>query len=249
MVVLLIVVGSLAWGLGLIIVRPVDRLARAAQRVASGDLEVAVQASGRGELSQLTTVFNDMVGRLREGREELERLSVTDPLTGVANRRLLEGELEREVRRSDRHGHQFAVLMLDVDRFKTFNDSYGHPAGDAVLKRLANILKESVRDVDTVARYGGEEFTVILPEAPAAEAARVGERIRSRVEAARFSPADGVAETGVTVSIGYAIFPEHAKTTSAILGAADEALYQSKAAGRNRVTGSDKTASRKKAGS
>ena len=73
-----------------------------------------------------------------------------------------------------------------------------------MLKRLANILKESVRDVDTVARYGGEEFTVILPEAPAAEAARVGERIRSRVEAARFSPADGVAETGVTVSIGLA---------------------------------------------
>lgn len=248
-VVLLVVVGSLAYGLGLLIVRPVDRLAHAANRVASGDLEVSVQASGRGELSQLTTVFNDMVGRLREGRSELERLSVTDPLTGIANRRLLEAELEREVRRADRHGHVFSVLMLDVDRFKTFNDSYGHPAGDAVLKRLANILRESVRDVDTVARYGGEEFTVILPEAPAAEAARVAERIRARVEGDKFPPAEGLPNVGVTVSIGYAVFPEHAKTSGAILETADEALYLSKETGRNRVTGAGKPVERKKAGS
>jgi len=237
--VLLLVVGSLAHGLGLLIVLPLERLSRAANRVAGGDLGVDVPASGGGELSQLAGVFNDMVRRLREGRAELERLSVTDELTGLANRRRLTTELEREVLRSDRHGHAFAVLMLDVDRFKHFNDTYGHPAGDAVLERLAHILRDSARDVDTVARYGGEEFLVILPETTAAGAALVAERIRTRTERDRFTPDAGTAETSVTVSIGYAVFPEHARTPEAMIEAADQALYRSKAGGRNRVTAAE----------
>ena len=233
---LLLAVGSLAYGLGLLIVRPLERLSTAAKRVAGGDLEVDVPAAGGGELSTLAGVFNDMVRRLREGRSELERLSVTDELTGLSNRRRLMAELDREVRRSDRHGHPFTVLMLDVDRFKIFNDAFGHPAGDAVLKRLAKTLRDSTRDVDTVARYGGEEFMVILPETPAAEASRVAERIRSRTEADKFRPGDGIVELSITVSIGYAIFPDHAKAPETLIEAADQALYRSKAAGRNKVT-------------
>ena len=247
-VVLLTVVGSLAYALGLLIVQPLNRLTLAANRVAAGDLDVGVPASGSGELSQLTVVFNDMVRRLREGRGELERLSVTDELTGLANRRRLTAELEREQRRSNRHGHPFALLMLDVDHFKRFNDTWGHQAGDAVLARLADNLRSCVRDVDTVARYGGEEFVVLLPETPAAEAARVAERIRVAAEKDRFTPEGGSEELNVTVSIGYAVFPDHGKTPDTLVEAADQALYRSKKGGRNRVSAAEVAGARAKTG-
>lgn len=235
-VVLLLVVGSLAYALGLLIVLPLERLSSAAKLVASGDLEVDVPTEGDGEVSQLASVFNDMVRRLREDREQLERLSVTDELTGLANRRHLTAELERELQRSDRHKRSFAVLMLDVDRFKHFNDTYGHPAGDAVLKRLAVLLRTSARDVDTVARYGGEEFLVILPETAAQGAELIAERIRSAAEQDRFIPHAESTEMSVTVSIGYSVFPGHARTPEAMIEAADQALYRSKQGGRNRVS-------------
>ncbi|MCE9602744.1 MAG: diguanylate cyclase [Gemmatimonadetes bacterium] len=234
--VLLLVVGSLGYLLGLLIVLPLERLARAADQVAGGDLDVNVPVSGSGEVSQLTGVFNDMVRRLRDGRAELERLSVTDDLTGLANRRQLDDELAREVQRSERHAHPFAVLMLDVDKFKVFNDTHGHPAGDAVLEQLARILRESAREVDTAARYGGEEFFLILPETSVAGAAHIAERIRASTEAHPFAIDGGAAEVKVTVSIGYAIFPDHGRTPDALIEAADQALYRSKQGGRNRAT-------------
>jgi diguanylate cyclase (GGDEF)-like protein len=236
LVVLLGVVGGLAYGLGLLIVHPLDRLSVAARRVAGGDLDVDVPVSGGGELSHLTGVFNDMVRRLRESRDELERLSVTDELTGLTNRRGMTTELERELLRSHRHEHPCAILMLDVDRFKHFNDTYGHPAGDAALRRLAGTLRECVRDVDTAARYGGEEFLVILPETGPEEARQVAERIRERTESDGFAPEPGAAPIHITVSLGFAGYPEHADTPDTLVAAADEALYRSKEAGRNRVT-------------
>jgi diguanylate cyclase (GGDEF)-like protein len=233
--VLLLVVFALAYGLGLLIVLPLERLSHAAARVAGGDLEVDVPASSGGEVGALATVFNDMVRRLRHGRAELERLSVTDELTGLANRRRLTAELEREALRSERNGRTFAVLMLDVDRFKVFNDTYGHPAGDAVLKRLARVLRDNAREMDTVARYGGEEFLLILPETDAATAAIVAERIRASAERDRFAPDGSGTEVNVTLSIGYALFPMHANTHATLIEAADKALYRSKQAGRNQV--------------
>jgi diguanylate cyclase (GGDEF)-like protein len=235
--VLLLAVGSLAYALGLLIVLPLERLARAAKQVAGGELEVEVPASGRGEISQLTGVFNDMVRGLREGRAKLERLSVTDDLTGLANRRYLTAELEREVQRSERHAHTFAVLMLDVDHFKVFNDTHGHPAGDAVLQQLATLLRKSARAVDTVARYGGEEFLLILPETPAAEAAKMATRICKAAAAQQFVVDTEGTAVSVTISVGYALFPADGKSSEALVEAADQALYKSKAAGRNRVTG------------
>ena len=238
--VLLVVVGSLAYALGNLIVRPLGRLSRAATRVAGGDLEVWVPSIGGGELSQLTDVFNDMVRRLREGREELERLSVTDPLTGLANRRRLMAELEREVLRSGRLERPCAVMMLDVDHFKHFNDTYGHPAGDEVLRRLADVLRRTVREVDTPARYGGEEFMVILPETPHAQAAAIAERIRARVADERFAPAGDGEQAGVTISIGLAGFPGDGTSPEALIEAADDALYRAKEGGRNRVVAARK---------
>jgi len=233
--VLLAVVGSLAYALGLLIVQPIGRLSSAARRVAGGDLAVVVPTVGSGELAQLTGRFNDMVRLLREGRAELERLSVTDPLTGLANRRHMTEELEREVRRSGRLGRLFTVLMLDVDHFKNFNDTYGHPAGDELLKRLARSLQDVVREVDTAARYGGEEFLVILAETPAAAAGQVAERIRGRVSEDRFTPEGRSAAVGVTVSIGIAEFPADGASPEALISAADKALYRAKEGGRNRV--------------
>jgi len=246
--VLLAVVGSLAYALGLLIVRPIERLSGAARRVAGGDLEVQVPILGSGELSQLTHMFNDMVRLLREGRAELERLSVTDPLTGLANRRRLMAELEREVRRSSRLGRRFAVAMLDVDHFKNFNDTFGHPAGDELLKRLAKALQDLVRDVDTAARYGGEEFLVILAEARAGEAERVAERIRVRLSEEQFEPQGGAAAVGATVSIGLAEFPADGTSPEALIAAADQALYRAKEGGRNRVIVASAVGTDRKAG-
>ena len=235
---LLLGVGSLAYGLGLLVVLPLERLSRAADQVAGGDLDVEVPVSGGGEVSQLTTVFNDMVRRLREGRTALERLSVTDELTGLANRRHLDTELARELERHRRHKRTFAVLMLDVDKFKVLNDTHGHPAGDAVLRQLAKLLGDCTRRGDTVARFGGEEFMLILPETPAAGALHLAENIRASVEEHPFVIERGNA-LRATVSIGLARFPDHGDSAEALIAAADGALYRSKQSGRNRITSAD----------
>jgi diguanylate cyclase (GGDEF)-like protein len=119
--------------------------------------------------------------------------------------------------------------MIDVDLFKTYNDAFGHPAGDVVLQKVAEILRESTRDVDCVSRYGGEEFCVVLPETPGDAAGQIAERIRSRVAAETFSGRK------VTVSIGVAAFPANGDTPETVVTAADTALYAAKAQGRNRV--------------
>jgi diguanylate cyclase (GGDEF)-like protein len=175
-------------------------------------------------------VFNNMVARLRESRQALERLSATDPLTGLFNRRWMMEALENEVRRSRRLKHSFAVIMADVDHFKRFNDAHGHPAGDAVLKRVAEILRESTRDVDVVARYGGEEFFVLMPETEGEGAADVADRVRERLAAERL-PGGG----SVTLSFGVAEFPAHGDVGETLIGIADAALYQAKREGRDRV--------------
>lgn len=234
--VLLVVVGSLAYWLGLLVVLPLERLALAANQVAGGDLDVEVPASGSGEVSGLTVVFNDMVRQLRKGRAELERLSVTDELTGLANRRQLDAEFQREADRHRRHKRSFAVLMLDIDRFKVLNDTHGHQAGDDVLRQFADILRENARTGDTVARFGGEEFLLILPESTMEGSQKLAERIRAATEAHRFTIDGNGTTVPVTVSIGLARFPENAKTPETLIEAADQALYRSKAEGRNRVT-------------
>jgi diguanylate cyclase (GGDEF)-like protein len=241
--VLLLAAAMVAYALGIFIVRPLDRLTHGVAEVAAGDLQVDLPAGGGAEVGYLTTVFNHMVARLREGRreldaintmlkmknEELERLSVTDGLTGLANHRLLIHRLIQEGMRADTTGGQFAVLMADVDHFKQYNDEFGHPAGDDVLKRVADLLRESVRDIDCVARYGGEEFAVVLPEMNADDACEVAQQIGHRVATQHFPG------RAVTLSIGVAGFPQDADLPHAVIAAADRALYQAKREGRNRT--------------
>jgi len=226
---LLLGVGLLAYFLGMVIIRPLDRLTKGAAEVAGGDLAVDLPVVGGGEVADLTKVFNHMVDRLRQGREELERLSVTDGLTGLFNRRHLIEHLASEVSRSRRNHHSFAVLMMDVDHFKTYNDTHGHLAGDEVLVRVSRILKESIRDIDFPTRYGGEEFLVLLPETSIERAVEVAERIRTRLASETF------AGGRITLSAGVASFPEFGETAEAVIMCADVALYEAKREGRDRV--------------
>jgi diguanylate cyclase (GGDEF)-like protein len=175
--------------------------------------------------------------------DTVRELSIIDGLTRVFVRRHFMERFEEELRRSIRHGFELAVLMLDVDNFKRYNDGYGHLVGDVTLREVAQIIREGLRRVDIVARYGGEEFAVVLPEIDKRGAAEVAERIRSAVAKKMFRVYD--EETRVTVSIGVAGFPEdfRAADTRAfradfitdLLKMADEALYRAKEEGRNRV--------------
>jgi diguanylate cyclase (GGDEF)-like protein len=228
---LLAVVGLLAYVLGLVIARPLGRLTTAAAKVAAGDLLVELPGGGVGEVGYLTRVFNTLVARLREreSQAELERLSVTDALTGLYNRRHLMGTLATEVQRSRRLRRPFSVLLADVDHFKQYNDTHGHPAGDAALARIADILRKTTRGVDCVARYGGEEFFVMLLETTVGTAAIVAERIRARVAIEEF------AGGRITISIGVAECPSHGDTPESLIESADVAMYEAKDRGRDRV--------------
>ena len=164
--------------------------------------------------------------------EEAQRLSLTDPLTGLWNYRYLRESLRREVERASRFGRMLAVLVLDLDHFKEVNDTYGHAAGDAVLGEFARRIRIGLREVDVAFRQGGEEFVVLLPETDAYGGAIVAERLGAAVRDLPVS-VDGRGEIPVTVSIGVAVFPEHGETVQEVLAAADDALYAAKAAGRD----------------
>lgn len=242
---LILGIGLTAYLLGLTIVPPLDRLSTAATRVAAGDLDVTLPIVGHGELGHMTQVFNDMVMRLRQGREELgaanlalseknqelQKLSVTDGLTGLYNRRHLIEALTSEAARARRLRHTFSLVMIDIDHFKHYNDTYGHVAGDRLLSRIATVFKDSIRNIDYAARYGGEEFMLVLHEVGPEGAMQAAERLRARVASERF----GDAQVQITVSIGVAAFPEHGDAPEALITAADAALYEAKKGGRNRV--------------
>jgi diguanylate cyclase (GGDEF)-like protein len=177
--------------------------------------------------------------RLRSRSYEFERLSFTDPLTGLFNRRYLENRLQQEVSRARRDRSWLSCLMLDVDHFKAVNDRYGHPAGDAVLQGVARALQAGVRNFDTVTRYGGEEFAVILPGADLEGACVAAEGLRQAVGGLRIG-VDGVPNSvAVTISVGVASFHGAAVGEPALVERSDAALLEAKRAGRNRVVGVD----------
>jgi diguanylate cyclase (GGDEF)-like protein len=161
--------------------------------------------------------------------EDVQRMAETDPLTGLANRRTFDRVLERELSRARRGGGHLSLVMIDLDHFKAFNDAHGHQAGDELLRRVGRALLRSARLYDTVARYGGEEFAVILPATSWEDSASAATRLQ--VAVSRVS-----SPSPVTASAGVATFPTGASGAATLIKAADEALYRSKRAGRNRVT-------------
>ncbi len=164
-----------------------------------------------------------------------ERYALTDSLTSLHNRRHLEKYLPEEIMRSARYKRPFSLALIDIDNFKAFNDNYGHPAGDKLLKNLACIMQSSVRKTDMVARYGGEEFIIVFPELDKTTAIKVAEKIRLAVASHALSMPDLEPYPSVSISIGLAVFPEDGNTVDDIVKKADIMLYKAKNEGKNRV--------------
>jgi two-component system, cell cycle response regulator len=208
------------------------------QTAASRRAEDLRRASEAGALGYITdpTDLDLMLARTRTLLEfkayldVCEEAAFTDHLTGLANRRRFERQLEREVGRVLRFGHPFSLLMIDIDNFKNLNDTFGHDAGDDAIRRIGRVLREGTRGIDLAARIGGEEFAVLLVETSQNSGAEVAERLRVTIKALT-TPSGGT----ITASFGVAECPTDAQTVSGILKAADVALYEAKRNGRDRV--------------
>jgi two-component system cell cycle response regulator len=174
--------------------------------------------------------------RLRNMVSSAVELAITDPLTGLYNRRYLDAHLRSAVARAEATSKPVCVLVFDIDHFKEVNDTYGHDAGDDVLREFAERLRRGVRNIDLVSRYGGEEFLLVMPETDAEFAGAVAERLRSDVEKVAFKTRSGTFP--VTVSIGIAEWQGASDTAEALMKRADTALYSAKRSGRNRVVAS-----------
>jgi len=166
--------------------------------------------------------------------DKLEQLAITDGLTTLYNLRHFYKQLEVEIGRCSRYGHSLSLLLLDIDNFKMYNDSYGHLEGDKVLVRISQIIKSCLRTMDSAYRYGGEEFTVILPETKGKKAKNVANRIKRAVELERFLPEPDKVVT-ITISIGLTEYFKN-EQLSKVIKRADQAMYNSKAQGRNRIS-------------
>jgi two-component system cell cycle response regulator len=196
------------------------------------ELEARVRAMLR--IKRLQDELDRTIRELEVANKRLKKLSITDGLTELFNHRHVHELLHEEFERSRRSEEPLAVVMIDLDRFKAVNDTYGHPTGDVVLYETARILKETAREIDMVGRYGGEEFIAILPNTDEEEAARFAERVRTAVEAHLYR--DEQNELHMTCSSGVASFPaEGVAAPEELLKNADEALYVAKESGRNRV--------------
>lgn len=195
-------------------------------------------------VEQRTAALRNANAALEEANAHLRELTLRDGLTGLYNHRYFQERLQAEVARSRRHNHQVGLLFIDIDYFKRYNDTHGHPAGDHLLKKVARLLTVDVRaeDViarlrasDVVARYGGEEFAIILPETHLGGAKSIAERIHKAVREHDFPGRETQPFGTITVSIGVAAFPDSAPDAAALLDAADRAMYRAKENGRDRV--------------
>ncbi|MFV0297904.1 MAG: diguanylate cyclase [Hyphomicrobiaceae bacterium] len=218
--------------IGRVISASVDRLVDGAARFAGGDRDHRIEIQVPPELSRVASEFNTMIGRIHETESVLANMAHVDTLTGVPNRRSFNNAFAEEASRASRSGEVFSILALDLDHFKSINDTHGHAGGDEVLRVVANTMTANVRPYDRVFRVGGEEFVVILPNTVISEAQRVAERLRSALEGADI--ALGGTKVTVTASIGIAAAAPNCKQAE-VMKEADAALYEAKSSGRNRV--------------
>ncbi|HXE58061.1 MAG TPA: diguanylate cyclase [Gemmatimonadales bacterium] len=212
-----------------------------------GDHEVDVQAMKEGAADYLIKGRVDAPLLERSVRYAIERartlaalreLAIRDELTGLYNRREMCRLLKEEVARCWRYAEPMALVMIDIDHFKAVNDTFGHQAGDEVLRWIARLLRQNLRSVDQPARYGGEELAVILPEMTDPHALEMAERLRQVVAAEPFrfvTPAGGPVEIPITISLGVAYLPDDADSDDGLIAAADAALYEAKRRGRNQA--------------
>lgn len=216
------------------VTRPVGALRRGVARFAAGELSYRIDVQRDDELGELASAFNTMAAALEKSQTELTELATLDGLTGLYNHRTFYVLLRGELARAQRFNRPVSLLLLDIDHFKSVNDTHGHQAGDAILRELAQLLTRESREIDRISRYGGEEITVILPETDVDAAVVIAERLRARVEAHAFTTGSG-ATLRLTVSVGVASWPLHASNIQGLVAEADTAMYAAKQAGRNRV--------------
>jgi diguanylate cyclase (GGDEF)-like protein len=215
------------------VLAPLDELRTAAEVYAEGRLGHRIPVHARDEIGHVAETFNLMAETLAHDRDILQTLASRDQLTGLFNVREFHHRFDQEIDRSQRFGHMLSLLMLDVDHFKSINDRYGHPAGDAVLKQIAERIQASLRPSDLAARYGGEEFVIMLPETAADGAQALADRLCAHIRATPVVINDSLRET-VTVSMGLAVYPVDTDAADRLVAAADQALYAAKTAGRDR---------------
>lgn len=194
------------------------------------------------EKVQMLREKGDMVAHLKKTTEALESLNqqlqeiaIRDGMTGLFNHKHFRDCLEREIQRSQRHGHMLSLVFMDVDRFKNYNDTHGHLQGDKLLRILSTILRDGSRSTSILARYGGEEFVLLLPETDKSGATVCAENIRRAVETHPFEGRECQPGGRVTLSLGVATFPADGADGNLVIAAADDALYKAKREGRNRV--------------
>lgn len=227
----------LLWLLNRLLFRPMDVMVARMENCTGSNIDVTLDEGGIKEIHRATRAFNTLASRVRDSLRVLQQLSAVDGLTGIANRRHFDAQLEREWQRALRNGTPLALVLMDIDYFKEYNDRNGHPAGDQCLKQVAGILRDVTRaPTDLMARYGGEEFVSLLPETDEAGAGAVAQRVMEQVENLQIRhPASQVADH-ITLSIGICSMRVEAGMDSApLVAAADAALYRAKRRGRNRI--------------
>jgi two-component system, sensor histidine kinase LadS len=211
------------------VVKPIEQISAAARRISARDLTARAPVKGDEEIAALGEAINHMA-------DELKSHARTDELTGLPNFRAFSESIDAALLRADRYPERIGILVLDLDRFKKYNDTFGHAAGNEALRRVAATIAGTVRNVDYAARYGGEEFAVILPDADAASAFEAVNRFRQIVADTLFDmPAIGKT-LRMTVSIGVALCPVDGDTEAQLIARSDAALYHAKKTGKDRVS-------------
>ena len=214
----------------LAIFRPLDELRLAMRRVRGGDLDMRLGWRRADELGALAREFDRMAADLQATHQQLSALALEDSITGLPNNRGIQGHLSAALRHARRDAGHLTVALLDLDHFKSINDRWGHPVGDAALRLLADTIRGTVRPQDLCGRVGGDEFLVAFPAADAAAATEIIERVRAQLAVTGVAGVDVL----ITVSAGIAEFPADAADQAGLIERADKALYRAKGAGRNR---------------
>jgi diguanylate cyclase (GGDEF)-like protein len=253
-VCIILLFSFLAYKITAAIVKPIEILSDGARRIAQGQLDLEIpEPSSNDEIGLLTRTFNDMRRKLRGNQAEieaananlrdrnfqlqranevLEQLSITDGLTKLHNHRFFQDHLTREIKRVGRVGKPLSMILVDIDDFKALNDRLGHAAGDELLRRIAVLMNDSIRESDLLARYGGDEFVVLTAETDLDGAQRLAEKIRTAIAESSFILDESLRPTRSTVSMGVAQFEGNRKQ---FFTATDRALYRAKAQGKNCV--------------
>lgn len=209
------------------VVRPLGSLQRVATAVAAGDLDMRASLDGPQEVGSLAGAFNVMVEERQRAEGALKQLAATDNLTGLYNHRSLHDILDREIQRSVRSGRPLAILMMDVDGFKLFNDTYGHQEGDHLLKQVADVLRNQFDERAVAGRYGGDEFMVILPDTDRGSAARYSATLLEALARERVRPRRG-GDLPIVLKIGLAVCPDDSKHKEELVAYADASLFEAK---------------------